>query len=161
MTKDESWFYYAYEFPNMFARARDEVVSRVSSTIGSQNVMITIFFIANRLLKLTYLPQGEKYNKEYFLNEILEGINRECNQGTRYSVTKTTKIHLNDCRVHDTLETKQAIGRMKIERLAHPPYSPELSPSDFWFFGRAKMALQNRRFADADAVIEALTCNRS
>jgi hypothetical protein len=46
---------------------------------------------------------------------------------------------------------------MKTERLAHPPYSPDLSPCDFWFFGRAKTALQNRRFTDADAVIEALT----
>jgi hypothetical protein len=46
---------------------------------------------------------------------------------------------------------------MKIERLAHPRYSSELSPSDFWFFGRAKAALQNRRFADVDAQVGALT----
>jgi histone-lysine N-methyltransferase SETMAR len=46
---------------------------------------------------------------------------------------------------------------MKIERLAHPPYSPDLSPCDFWFFGSAKTALQNRRFTGADAVIAALT----
>jgi hypothetical protein len=55
------------------------------------------------------------------------------------------------------VETLQAIGRMKIERLAHPPYSPNLSPCDFCFFGLAKTALQNRRFADADAVVDALT----
>jgi hypothetical protein len=29
MTGDESWFYYNYESPTMFARARDEVVPRV------------------------------------------------------------------------------------------------------------------------------------
>jgi hypothetical protein len=46
---------------------------------------------------------------------------------------------------------------MKIERLTHPLDSPDLSPCDFWFFGWAKTALQNQRFADADAVIEALT----
>jgi histone-lysine N-methyltransferase SETMAR len=46
---------------------------------------------------------------------------------------------------------------MKTERLAHPPYSPDLSPCDFWSSGRTKTALQNRRFTDADAVIEALT----
>jgi hypothetical protein len=46
---------------------------------------------------------------------------------------------------------------MKIERLANPVYSPELSQSDFSFFGSVKIALQNRRFADADAMVEALT----
>jgi hypothetical protein len=43
---------------------------------------------------------------------------------------------------------------MKIERLADPAYSPELSQSDFCFFGSVKTAFQNRRFADA--VVEAL-----
>jgi hypothetical protein len=46
---------------------------------------------------------------------------------------------------------------MKIERLADPVYSPDLSQSDFSFFGSVKTALQNRSFADADAVVEALT----
>jgi hypothetical protein len=46
---------------------------------------------------------------------------------------------------------------MKIERLADPAYSPELSQSDLCLFGSAKIALQNRRFADANAVVDALT----
>jgi hypothetical protein len=46
---------------------------------------------------------------------------------------------------------------MKVERLAHPLYSPDLSPYDFQFFAWAKTALQNRRFADVDPVVQALT----
>jgi hypothetical protein len=46
---------------------------------------------------------------------------------------------------------------MKIERLANPAYSPALSQSDFCFFGSVKIALQNRRNTDADAVVQALT----
>jgi hypothetical protein len=46
---------------------------------------------------------------------------------------------------------------MKTERLVHPSYSPDLSKFDSSFFACAKTALQNRRFTDADAVIEALT----
>jgi hypothetical protein len=43
--------------------------------------MITIFFTGNRLARLVYLPQGQKYNKGYLINEILEGINRGLNGG--------------------------------------------------------------------------------
>jgi hypothetical protein len=46
---------------------------------------------------------------------------------------------------------------MKVERLAHPLYSPGLSPYGFRVFAWAKTALQNRRFADVDAMVEALT----
>jgi G3E family GTPase len=46
---------------------------------------------------------------------------------------------------------------MKTERLAHPSDSPGMSPCNFWFVGWAKIALQNRRFADADAVVEGKT----
>jgi hypothetical protein len=69
------------------------------------------------------------------------------------------KVHMDNSRLHSALEILQAMGRMKIKRLAHPPCSPYLSPCNFWFFARAKTTLLNRRFADADAnaVIEALT----
>jgi histone-lysine N-methyltransferase SETMAR len=109
------------------------------------------------LLRHVYLPQGQKYNQKYFTYERLEGINQECNHGVGYRVTKTMSIHMDNCLGHQALETSRAIGRMKIERLVHPPYSPDLSPCDFCFFERAKTTLQNSRFADADAVIEALT----
>jgi histone-lysine N-methyltransferase SETMAR len=32
--------------------------------------------------------------------------------------------------------------------LPHPPYSPDLAPSDFHLFGPLKDALRGRRFAD-------------
>jgi hypothetical protein len=66
--------------------------------------MVTIFITVNRFLKLAYLPQGQKYNEEYFLNEKLKGINQECNYGTGYRVTKVMTIHLDDCRGHNPWE---------------------------------------------------------
>jgi ATP-dependent Lon protease len=60
--------------------------------------MVTIFITANRFLKLAYLPQGQKYNKEYFLNEKLKGVNQECNHGTGYRVTKVMTIHMDNSR---------------------------------------------------------------
>jgi hypothetical protein len=101
MTGDESWFYYNYDSPTIFARARDKAVPRAPPTTGSKRLMVAIFFTANRLMKLASFPQRQKYNKEYFINEILEGINQECNQDTGYMVTKTMKIQIDKCRGHN------------------------------------------------------------
>jgi hypothetical protein len=46
---------------------------------------------------------------------------------------------------------------MKIERLDHPSYSPDLELCDLWFFGWDTTALRNQAFPDADTVVEALT----
>jgi len=43
---------------------------------------------------------------------------------------------------------------LKWNLLTHPPYSPDLSPSDFYLFGRLKSDLQGMRFADNAAVIQ-------
>jgi hypothetical protein len=70
--------------------------------------MMAIFLTANRLLKHAYFRQRPKYNKEYFINEILEGSNQECNQGTGYRVRKTMTIHMDDRRVdHERKHCKQ------------------------------------------------------
>jgi hypothetical protein len=36
----------------------------------------------------------------------------------------------------------------------HPPYSPDLAPSDFWLFGRIKTALAGRTFADPEGLLK-------
>jgi histone-lysine N-methyltransferase SETMAR len=66
------------------------------------------------------------------------------------------KIHMGNSRIHSTLETEDKVCKAKMERLAHPPYSANLSPCAFEFSGRAKTALRNRRFVDSDDVIEVL-----
>jgi hypothetical protein len=74
MTGDESWFFYGYESDAMFARDRADVVARVSQTMGSKNVTITIFLTGTRLMALEYLTRGQKYNKRYFINTFLRAL---------------------------------------------------------------------------------------
>jgi hypothetical protein len=94
---------------------------------------------------------------EYLIHEILQGINQECNRGAGYWVTKMTKIHLDNCRVCYAPEAWQEMHRMKIQKLIHPPYSPDLSPCGFWLFGWAKTAWRDQKFADVDGVVGAVT----
>jgi hypothetical protein len=40
--------------------------------------------------------------------------------------------------------------------ISHPPYSPDLAPSNFWLFGHIKTSLARRIFNDADEFLEAV-----
>jgi hypothetical protein len=59
-------------------------------------------------------------------------------------------------KVHDKLLYRKVCARwiqmqlkeLKFDVLQHPPYSPDLAPSDFYIFGPLKCALRGRKFRD-------------
>ena len=56
-------------------------------------------------------------------------------------------------RPHTIRKTMEIIRKLKWDLLAHPPYSPDIAPSDFFLFGRLKSALEGVRFENGNAVI--------
>jgi hypothetical protein len=52
------------------------------------------------------------------------------------------------------LKTREAITILGCTVLPHPPYSPDLAPSDFHLFGSLKDAISGKRFGGDDEVIE-------
>ena len=45
--------------------------------------------------------------------------------------------------------------RERINVMPHPPYSPDLAPSDYWLFGTLKRSLVN--YSDAASLARAIT----
>jgi hypothetical protein len=48
--------------------------------------------------------------------------------------------------------TVTTMQKLKFETINHPPYSPDLAPSDYHVFGMLKKALRGRRFHSNDEV---------
>jgi hypothetical protein len=38
------------------------------------------------------------------------------------------------------------LEEVQVTRLSHPPYSPDISPGYFWFFGWSKDAMKGQQF---------------
>jgi transposase len=45
------------------------------------------------------------------------------------------------------------------EVLAHPPYSPDLAPCDYWLFSHVKEHLRGKRFDSEDDINAAVTAS--
>ena len=59
-------------------------------------------------------------------------------------------------RPHSVNQTTATLRSFKWEVLQHPPYSPELIPSDFHLFGPLKQHISGERFPDDEAVERAV-----
>jgi histone-lysine N-methyltransferase SETMAR len=62
-------------------------------------------------------------------------------------------LHFDNARPH-LVEDK--IAELQIRRLPHPPYSPDLAPSDFSLFGYLKGVLKGQMFDDEQALFTAI-----
>jgi histone-lysine N-methyltransferase SETMAR len=58
-----------------------------------------------------------------------------------------------NARPHTSLKTWEGITKFGWTVLAHPPYSPNLVPSDFHLFGALKNAVHGVKFQADDNVI--------
>ena len=59
-------------------------------------------------------------------------------------------------RLHTAAHTVDTLRALKFEVLKHPPYIPDLAPSDFHLFGPMKEHLRGRKFADDKEIMEAV-----
>jgi histone-lysine N-methyltransferase SETMAR len=62
-----------------------------------------------------------------------------------------------NARPHTARATIDALETLKFEFLSHPPYRPDLAPSDFHFFRHLKRDLKMTHFTSDDEVKQAVT----
>ena len=51
------------------------------------------------------------------------------------------------------MKTMVKLNELSFELLPHPPFSPDLAPSDYWLFADLKKMLQGKRFGSNEEVI--------
>lgn len=51
-------------------------------------------------------------------------------------------------RPHTGAQTMAVIRELKFTVLPHPPYFPDLAPSDYWLFGEMKKPLREKHYDD-------------
>jgi hypothetical protein len=76
-TGDESWFRYEYESDSMSPPSAYMVLPRLCAGFQVKKTMITVFFIATRLIVLNSLPQGQSFTQDYCISEIVPAFTKE------------------------------------------------------------------------------------
>jgi histone-lysine N-methyltransferase SETMAR len=64
---------------------------------------------------------------------------------------------LDSCRVQFPNATQQFVIESHIGCVPHPPYNPDLAPSDLWLFGYVKTSLVGQSFDKPEQLLEATT----
>jgi hypothetical protein len=65
-------------------------------------------------------------------------------------------VHLDRYRVLSSNVPSRSFDKISLVTVRHPPYNPDLAPSDFWLFGYITATLRGRVFNDVYEFLEAV-----
>jgi hypothetical protein len=118
--------------------------------------MVTVFFSGAKLISLQALPPGARFTQEYFVNTIVPDIvdaRREIFQRVRWG---DFFVHMDNSMCHNGRKVADEFDDLKLDRVPHLPYSPDLSPCDFWLFGMLKHQIKDRSFRATEEILSAI-----
>ena len=147
MSTDESWFHVYDPFSNIeskhwLRKGEDRPqIPRCEQSV--KKVLVVPFFDSKGLVHLE-LPENQTVNQYVF-----HGMLRRCrfsirvHRGTRIWHNQWEYIlHMDNAPAHRSNLVQNYLRQHQWSQLVHPPYSPDLSPADFFLFPRLKRKLR-------------------
>lgn len=157
VTTDETWVHYFIPESQQSSREWRHTSSpkpkRARRSRSAGKVMATFFWDWQGVIHVDFLTDARTVNAAYY-SDLLATDVKEKIRSKRKTGGKRVAFLQDNARPHTAKTTMETLRKLKWNLLTHPPYSPDLAPSDFYLFGRLKSDLQGMRFADNDAVIQ-------
>lgn len=159
VTVDETWL--PYYNPETKAQSKVWVAAgeppplkaRVTASVGK--VMVTVFWDCEGIILVDYLQQGATINADRYI-QSLDLLHKELVKSRPGKLHARILLQHDNARPHTARRTLDAIRQKNWEILPHPPYSPDLAPSDFFLFGPMKDSLRGQKFPDEKSLRSAL-----
>jgi hypothetical protein len=117
---DESWFQYSSYSDSTFAGSRESVVPRIRRDISGQQTLLTICFPSRRLLVLKLLPNGTKFNQNYFIDAIFPGLYNEKRRLSRKEGFPAFSVQTDKSTCQNGNKISKKLAKGSIERAPHP-----------------------------------------
>lgn len=164
ITVDEIWLYWDNEGHGgqnrSWCGAGDGPVMvprRTSMTTRKQ--LATIFWDSQGILLCDTLPKNETITAEKYctqLDMLKEAVRVKRRRHLHQGAFHNFHFLHDNARPHTARITIQKLNEMNLIVLPHPPYSPDLSPSDFYLFGPLKKSLKGVNFENMQQVDAAM-----
>jgi hypothetical protein len=98
------------------------------------------------------LPKGPTFNAESYRDNILAALT----QVHPDDEGRKLVIHADNAKAHTAQKYRTFCKENRLQLAPHPPYSPDLAPSDFFLFGYVKERLKGMAFPSCEELLDAI-----
>lgn len=164
VTVDEIWIYWDNEGnkPGTHHRAwrgsgDDTPMVCKHSNMTPRKHLAIVFWDAKGVILFKTLDRNKTINAEVYCNSLDE-LKDALWEKRRRRTENFNNIHFlhDNARPHTAHATQAKLADLDFTVLPHPPYSPDLAPSDYYLFSPLKAGLKGRNFANKNEVNEAI-----
>jgi hypothetical protein len=103
--------------------------------------MLTVLWNPHGFHVVTLLPPGASVNATWFIEQNLAPLLDASFPNGPDPTQRKLVVHVDNASAHNARVTQNFFEHSLLKRLPHPLYSPDISPSDFYLFGKVKDAL--------------------
>ncbi|KAJ4442047.1 hypothetical protein ANN_11913 [Periplaneta americana] len=150
VTGDETWV--SHNTPETKRQSRQwhhpsspKKPRKFKQTLSTQKVMATVFWDRKGFLLLDFMPKGTTINANRYC-ETLRKLLRAIQNKRRGMFSRGVVLLHDNVRPRTAASTRELLDQFGWEIFDHPPYSPDLAPSDFDLFTKLKDFLGGTRF---------------
>lgn len=159
VTVDETWVHHytpeTKEQSKQWIGPGEPTPKKAKTIFSANKVMATVFWDARGIIYIDYLEKGKTITGQYYA-DLLQRLSHEVKIKRPHLAKKKILFHHDNAPAHTSIVAMAKINDLKFELMPHPPYSPDLAPSDYYLFPNLKKWLGGKRFADNEEVIEAV-----
>lgn len=159
VTMDESWIHHfdpeTKQQSMTWKRPSSPTPKKFKVTSSAGKVVASVFWDAEGIIKIEYLEKGATITGSYYAKQI-KRLREAIKEKRRGKLRAGVLFHQDNAPPHKAGVAMAAIHDAGFECLEHPPYSPDLAPSDFYLFPRLKEDLRGHKFANDSEVMAAV-----
>jgi histone-lysine N-methyltransferase SETMAR len=129
----------------------DNVVAKLRFDIQSEQFIFSLIWNPSGFYVIDRISNDTKMNSDYFMTNILIPLillEQAIFLRGRAPHQKRVVIHLDNCSVHTSRASTDWLEEHEICHMLHPPYSPDLTPCDFYWFPPSKEKFERIQVAD-------------
>jgi len=155
ITMDESWIYWensdSYHHRS-WRGAGDQPITEVRKSLTPKKHLLSVFWDSKGVILMDVLSANQTITAEYYshLLERLKSLYRI--KRCRNMAVNETYLQHDNARPHTAAVTVAKMQSLNLIRIPHPPYSPDLAPSDFYLFRPMKCSMKGKSFSSAEEV---------
>lgn len=155
VTGDETWIYY-YDPPpksqTMEWHPRGEQASEVPrKQIATKKVMASVFWDVKGIIMVEFLPKNTTVTGNYYADQMRR-LREAIKEKRRGLLARNVLLLHDNVPSHKSIVAQRAIKECGFEQLHHPPYSPDLAPSDYFLFPNTKKYLKGKRYESEEEI---------
>lgn len=159
VTMDETWIHHytpeSKQQASYWVGPRESRAKRPMTQQSAGKVLASVFWDADGILLIDYLEHGRTINADYYI-ALLDRLDTILREKRKRTQRKNILFLHDNAPAHKSHKAMNKLEQLGYEIVQHPPYSPDLAPSDYYLFPHLKKMLQGTRF-HSNSEVEAQT----